>query len=286
MSPVTSFPSSSDEPLAAWAHAYAAGGFPVFPLIPRDKRPATRNGFKNATTKLDVVDWWWEQHPDYNIGIATGHTFDVLDVDGERGVANLTRHIGEKYFHHGPLVLTGRGWHLLFAPTGRGNGAALLGPESKVDFRGLGGYVVAPPSIHPLGHRYIWDTNRGPTTPLQPAPDWLATLLDRTTALPQSGPTARVAKNEIIEQLQRDGYIPADQVPRGARLRFDRPDILDVAAALGISFRRRGSYHIAACIFHEDSTPSMGLYTHNNTFYCYGCGAHGDSFDLQERKHI
>lgn len=281
-----SFPSSSRSPLAAWAHAYAAEGFPVFPLIPRDKRPATSHGFKNATTDLDAVTAWWDMNPDYNIGIATGHAFDVLDVDGERGVANLVRYIGDKYYHPGPVVLTGRGWHLLFAPTGRGNGAAMLGPESKVDFRGLGGYVVAPPSIHPLGHPYIWDANRGPDHSIPPAPGWLLDLLDRNTQTAPKGPRVLVAKNELIDQLQREGFIPADQVPRGARLRFERPDILDVAASLGISFKRRGSYHVAACIFHEDSTPSMGLYTHNNTFYCYGCGAHGDSIDLGKREHI
>lgn len=280
-----SFPSSHDEPLAEWAQAYAASGFPVFPLIPRDKRPATRNGFKNATTKPDAIEWWWDENPDYNIGLATGHLFDVLDVDGEGGVANLKRHAPD-YHHDGPMALTGRGWHLLFAPTGRGNGAALLGEGSKVDFRGLGGYIVAPPSIHPLGHRYAWATGRGPDLAIPTAPDWLLAILDRTVALPSSGPVPRVARNELIDQLQREGYIPADQVPRGARLRFERPPILDVAAQLGISFRRRGSYHVASCIFHEDSTPSMGLYTHNQTFYCYGCGAHGDSFDLAKREHL
>jgi hypothetical protein len=40
------------------------------------------------------------------------------------------------------------------------------------------------------------------------------------------------------------------------------------------------------CIFHSDPGPSMVLYTGQNKFYCYGCEAHGDSWDLQKREDI
>jgi hypothetical protein len=38
-------------------------------------------------------------------------------------------------------------------PTGLGDRAGIL---PGFDFRGRGGYVVGPPSVHPGGHRYRW----------------------------------------------------------------------------------------------------------------------------------
>jgi hypothetical protein len=53
-----------------------------------------------------------------------------------------------------------------------------------VDWRGLGGHVVAPPSLHASGQVYAWpewlDSDRcGPDGPIVPAPRWVIDLLDR-----------------------------------------------------------------------------------------------------------
>src|SRR5258708_1408216 len=58
----------------------AARGLPVFPCG-EDKRPLTLHGFKDATTKPDVVHGWWTRWPDALIGAPTGVKFDVLDLD-------------------------------------------------------------------------------------------------------------------------------------------------------------------------------------------------------------
>ena len=51
---------------------YAAKGLAVFPLIEKDKKPLTANGFKDATTNVDKINEWWTIHPNANVGIATG----------------------------------------------------------------------------------------------------------------------------------------------------------------------------------------------------------------------
>jgi hypothetical protein len=70
------------------------------------------------------------------------------------------------------LVRTGSGWHYYLAATGAGNRAGLL---EHVDWRGRGGYVVAPPSQHVSGSCYRW--LRPLTTELPKAPWALRNLL-------------------------------------------------------------------------------------------------------------
>ena len=51
---------------------YAEAGIAVFPLIEKDKKPLTANGFKDATTDREKIEEWWSVHPNANVGIATG----------------------------------------------------------------------------------------------------------------------------------------------------------------------------------------------------------------------
>ncbi len=101
-----------------------------------------------------------------------GHGFDVLDVDpkngGDESLAALVA-------QHGPLPATveastgGGGRHFLFRPDARVRcSAGRLG--HGLDVRGRGGYVVAPPSVHPSGCRYRWVVR---DVPLAPWPPWL-----------------------------------------------------------------------------------------------------------------
>lgn len=137
----------------------ARRGLAVFPLKPRSKEPATPHGFKDATTDPATIAKWWNANPNYNIAVATGAVSGVfvIDVDGGEGEASLRRLIAR----YGPLpasiesITGGGGRHiwLKYAP-GLGCTAKRLGPG--LDTRGDGGYVVAPPSIHPSGRRYEW----------------------------------------------------------------------------------------------------------------------------------
>jgi Bifunctional DNA primase/polymerase, N-terminal len=143
------------------------GKHPLGSLVP--------HGVKDATTNRARVLAWWTQQPQANIGLATGHLFDVLDVDGPTGTQAIrTFAAGHALHSSGPLVRTGGGgWHYYLAPTGSGNRAGVL---ERVDWRGRGGYVVAPPSRHHSGHPYQFLPGRDLSTPLAEAP---AALLQR-----------------------------------------------------------------------------------------------------------
>lgn len=149
------------------ALAYAARGWHVFPLVPNDKVPITQAGFKDAVTDEAQIRAWWTSYPTANVGIAAGASgLVILDVDGEKGDASLTAWT----LDNGPLPITpvaytpGGGRHFLFAAEGSGIGPnqSVLGPDSHVDVRAGGSYIVAPPSIHPNGGTYEWDADAHP----------------------------------------------------------------------------------------------------------------------------
>ena len=160
------------------ALAYAGRGIPVYPIhwprpspggtalacsCPRGrycdrpaKHPLVWHGIKDASRDPTQLARWWQRWPNANIGLATGIIFDALDIDGLQGMAALRQQlptVGRR--HPGPLVATGGGgWHYWYAPAGFGNRP----PQglAHVDWRGLGGSVLAPPSRHTSGGRYRW----------------------------------------------------------------------------------------------------------------------------------
>jgi Bifunctional DNA primase/polymerase, N-terminal len=186
------------------------GKHPLGSLVP--------HGIKDATTNRARVLAWWTRHPQANIGLATGHRFDVLDVDGSEGHAAM-RALAAEYglASSGPLVRTGGGgWHFYLAPTGLGN----VHPAglAHVDWRGRGGYVVAPPSCHASGHPYQWALGRDLNTPPGQVP---AVLLERLQPRQRQRPTGpvqlpatadgaghRYARTALAEELARVADAP------------------------------------------------------------------------------
>lgn len=166
--------------LADAALSYGGRGFAVFPIEPQGKRPIgqlARNGFKDATADLARIRQWWCAEPMANIGLETGRTFDVLDVDGPRGLEALDQACGDRESVDGPTCRTGGGgFHVYLAPTGLGNKVGVL---PKVDWRGRGGYVVAPPSLHATGNQYEWLEHWSLEEQcVAPVPPWLRRLLE------------------------------------------------------------------------------------------------------------
>lgn len=140
---------------------YARGGWPVFPIRPREKRPLTAHGLKDATCDPAQVSAWWRAEPKANVAIRTGARPDgaglvVLDVDGAEGESSLPA-LGELAGTLEQRTGSGEGRQLFFTLAAGQRGlqsAKRLGPG--LDTRGEGGYVLMPPSIHPSGGVYAW----------------------------------------------------------------------------------------------------------------------------------
>lgn len=148
-----------------WALHYAEMGLAVFPLACRDKVPAVVDGCKAATTERTTIERWWDKNPQYNIGIATGNKSSGLvvidlDVDKNKGIDgyDVLRDWQNK---HGKLPetwqsITGRGGYHYFYKDAIVH-SNRVGLYEGVDIRGEGGYIVAPPSVHPNGNIYEWE---------------------------------------------------------------------------------------------------------------------------------
>jgi hypothetical protein len=163
------------------ALAYAACGLPVFPCLPRAKEPAIARGFHAATTNPETIRRLWRDGS-RNIGIRTGMASRawILDVDGADGEASL-RALEEQ---HGALPptwesITSRGRHIWLSCDGPVPcSAGKIAPG--IDVRGDGGYVIAPPSIHPSGRPYAWSVDSADD--LAAAPIWLLHLARKKPA--------------------------------------------------------------------------------------------------------
>jgi len=156
---------SLGEAAVAWAEL----GWLVFPIVPRGKTPYAMGefcgrtddhscGFHCGTTDSGALADWWRTHPDSNIGIT--HPEAVVGDEDRLGALSESGVILPQC----PWGTTGRvggGRHFfLRAPAGW---AGLEGDAVKVTYRVPGvevkgfdkGYVVAAPSIHATGTRYV-----------------------------------------------------------------------------------------------------------------------------------
>jgi hypothetical protein len=140
-------------------------GWAVFPIDPRTKKPITPHGCKDAKKDPGAIRAWWKKNPNAGIGIATGSISQLIvideDIDPDKGLDGISE-MSRWERENTPLpetvtAITGRGgYHLYFHYEGNDitNRAGLL---DGVDVRGEGGYVIAPPSLHPNGTEYTWE---------------------------------------------------------------------------------------------------------------------------------
>lgn len=139
--------------LGVAARGLAAAGVPVFPCEPEGKRPLTRRGFLEATADRGQVAAWWSRTPDANIGLPTGARSGVVvvdvDVHGPIDGRAAWRRASEAGLvdRAGLLVRTPTGGaHAYFPATPGVEQRSWQAAGAGVDFRGDGGYIIAPPS--------------------------------------------------------------------------------------------------------------------------------------------
>ena len=132
------------------------------------KHPRIKGWQRAATCNADQIRTWWARWSDANIGVATRGLL-VIDIDagGDQSLRQL-----EQLYGSLPPTMTvstgGPGTHLYYRrPPERKIACNVrrLGP--RIDVRGDGGFVIAPPSRHRSGDLYTlqvatrWQHPRG-----------------------------------------------------------------------------------------------------------------------------
>ncbi len=135
------------------ARSLASAGVPVFPCLPEGKRPLTRRGFLDASSNAAKVAAWWSRTPRANIGIPTGEASGVVVVDvdvhgpTDGRIAWKRAAAAGLVSGAGLLVRTPTGGtHAYFPATPGREQRSWQAAAAGVDFRGDGGYIIAPPS--------------------------------------------------------------------------------------------------------------------------------------------
>jgi len=143
---------------AAWEYCDMAfhliplsGKKPAKHLLPCiDGRPSWKPLLERRNSREEILRWFGRDRA--NIGILTGVS-GVVVIDCDRA-ADAEWWCGR--FSATPMITkTARGIHLFYRfelGIKMGNRTSLF--DRKIDLRGQGGYVVAPPSLHPNGTRY------------------------------------------------------------------------------------------------------------------------------------
>lgn len=144
-----------------------------------------------------------------NIGILTGESnLVVVDIDGNEGFEALGKERVEDLKKESvPCVKTGRGFHYYF------RSKKLIktkpGLVNKVDIKGEGGYVVAPPSKYVSVVSYEWINK--PDGGFPDAPPWVS-----------NGITAPVPHQ--FSGVTKKDFMPGEGVPEG-HIRVNGQDI-------------------------------------------------------------
>lgn len=203
----------------------ARQGWKVFPVHAQSKRPRLKSpgngkgGFHQATDDSNQIVEWWSKYPTDNIGLQLPRGVIVIDIDGKEGLDTWRKLVRDNYpaFPDTRWVRGGReegSWHIYLRVDPNLDVLASklwASPEHEerihnIDVKPFGkGYVLAPPSIHPVtGREYEW----GNDSEIASAPLWLIKLLPIKYSAPRS-PAADPPKDPEVVNKRIRGILEA-----------------------------------------------------------------------------
>lgn len=173
------------------ALAYWDAGFNIIPCTGKIPAVSTWKALQTTRATRERVANYFTDHPNSNVGIITGavSNITVLDFDIHEGDEGYDEIVASflKDFQSPLMVKTGSGgYHVYYkySPDTK-NAAGIAHPRYKLDVRSEGGFVVAPPSIHPKTLRpYRWHGG-GSTSAFDLDLNFLPELRDMLPELPQ-----------------------------------------------------------------------------------------------------
>jgi len=140
---------------------YLKLGFSVIPIVANsNKKPCIEwKEFQERLPTEKEIKEWWGKWPNANIALVTGpiSKLFVIDIDSIKALEFLHQHFPEDYTTT-QVQTPSKNWHFWFkypenTDVPFGNSASKIFPN--FDTRGVGGYIIAPPSKDERGE-YKW----------------------------------------------------------------------------------------------------------------------------------
>jgi len=165
-----------DEQYQHWLEigkSYLESGFSIIP-VSKDKKPLLSwKKYQETRASVEEINKWCSSDKLTGFGIVTGKISGIIVLDIDEGAdykeLDLPKTVSVK--------TGGGGLHFYFKyPTSCDIGN-FSGFRHKMDIRGEGGYVIAPPALHPSGNRYEWLNDLD--TPIAGIPEWLMSELSK-----------------------------------------------------------------------------------------------------------
>ena len=167
-------------------------------------------------------------------------------------------------------VITRRGLHIYFYCKEETDST----PGDKWDVKAGGGYVLAPPTIHPSGHRYYGVDSHGGIMQIDSIWDLLGIEKPTWPVFTANAETLDPFDAAYIStEINGDGYTFEDIKATHS-----------IAAMLGVSLSSRVMKMQCPLPGHPDKHHSFALYPDGHG-HCFGCGFHGDVVDFYAALH-
>lgn len=258
--------------LTQTAQQWTDSGIAVIPVAYRDKRPVlhTWREFQQRLPTAAEIRTWFQSRMT-NMAIVTGwRGLVVLDFD-QRAAYELWRDWSREAAPKARFsytVETNRGIHVyLFVDE-----PVQTMKAGSIDVKAGGGYVLAPPSIHPSGKAYRLLSD----APILRVDTLAAVLPQQLLSLARVEAPARPARTE---QLAADPYeaalhpavIPDDSIAD----RLARRNLLDLFPGA----QRKGGRWWAVCPLHDDRNPSVSIDADGRRARCWAGCLWGDYAD-------
>lgn len=188
------------ESLLAAAREYLARGWPVIPLSGKLPTVSWKEYQSRVPDNEELRSWFTDNHSPTGLGIVTGKLAGLVVVDCDSR-QDATYWEGEQ--GSSPLIVEtgGGGVHFYYAMPNDvevRNRTRVLGRQ--IDIRAEGGYVTAPPSLHPNGNQYVWRPNEVKNGLPRFEPGWL-TLEHHEQVISHISPAVQVRK--VVAYIRR-----------------------------------------------------------------------------------
>ena len=259
------------------------------PIQYRGKKPLVKWGeYQDQLPTEAEVKRWFERGLK-NLALVTGHSgLTVLDFDDASAYMHWLRWcakvngyaqvVARRTFR----VRTARGMHIYTRLPDATRTRALRG--SGLDIKSQGGYVLAPPSIHPSGAEYVAVQPRAQILSIQVLSD----VLPAEVLVDNEPRPSGIVLPKVQPPTTNDPWIAAEQPDHGESAvdKIKASLTLEQFFPLRTKPAKGGRFWMTRCPLHDDKNPSMWLDLEIQRCGCYaGCTPDGaiDVIDLYAR---